>query len=1214
LDFDRPAPFDALIRRYDARLFGRILVGFKMASAAMALDLRVDWIMKQVARLILISRLMSMLTSMLISMPAVLNAQEYTLGVGVYPGEPKENFAPLLRSDNSGYRNLARLRPVYHSSSYDYNLTAQLVTDGIKETAPPRWVAISTSQQGALKRNEREWLLDGNWVTGVDLNGPATWVQIELGGGATPLEIDRFEVDGQVHAPGGEPEMWACTLSGSDDGSSWKELGGVAGMSRPSGEIRPSIKLKALAKNRFYRLTFSDPRARSWRVSEVSLFAGSRPVKIGGPYQFSSAWKSAGSGEEWVYVDLGASSTFDRVKLYWLQRAIEGAIEVSDDATAWRAVQTLPSSGSIDDLRLPQPVRGRYVRVLMRKPASPDGYVLSEIEVYGRGGLMPQAKAMALASGGRMDLAGGAWRVQRDSLVKTDGAVLSQAGYPDADWVIATVPGTTLVSYLNAGAIPDPNFGDNQMMVSDSFFYADFWYRNEFAVPAAFAGRHVSLNFDGINWKAEVFLNGEKLGRIEGGFLRGHFDVTAKLRPGQKNALAVRIIKNATPGSVKEKTVQTTDKNGGALGADNPTYHASIGWDWIPTIRGRDTGIWSKVFLNATGPVTIEDPFVNTTLPLPETSRADIAIEATLRNHGAAPIVGTLRGRFGDTTFEVPAALATGATQVVKHSMQLREPKLWWPAGYGQPNLYEVALEFVAADKTVSDRKAFQSGVRQFTYSEEGGALKIWINGRRFIPKGGNWGFGESMLRYRAREYDAAVRYHREMNFNMIRNWVGQIGDDEFYEACDRHGVVVWQDFWLANPWDGPDPDDNALFLKNAKDFVLRIHSHPSVGLYCGRNEGFPSKPIDDGIRGMLAALHPGTHYIPSSADEVVSGHGPYQAMPSKFYFTQRATTKFHSEMGMPNIMTMDSVRQMMPESAMWPQGAIWGLHDFTTLGAQGGAAYRARIEKSYGEADNAADWIALAQFVNYEGYRAMFEAQSKNRMGLLIWMSHPTWPSFVWQTYDYYLEPTAAYFGAKKACEPLHIQWNPSTDVVEVVDYSAGAAAGLTAVAQLIDSDGGLKWEQSATLDTAEDSVATPIRIAYPATLSSVHFLRLQLKQGVKVVSENFYWRGTEEENYSALRHLPKAKLDSSTTVERQGDHWMLKTSLRNLSKGPALMVRLKAVQDKTGDRILPAIYSDGYIALMPGETRVITTELREADARGERPRVVVEGFNLEK
>jgi hypothetical protein len=252
------------------------------------------------------------------------------------------------------------------------------------------------------------------------------------------------------------------------------------------------------------------------------------------------------------------------------------------------------------------------------------------------------------------------------------------------------------------------------------------------------------------------------------------------------------------------------------------------------------------------------------------------------------------------------------------------------------------------------------------------------------------------MLRYRAREYDAAVRYHRDMNFTMIRNWVGQIGEDEFYDACDRYGIVVWQDFWLANPWDGPDPANNEMFLINVKDTILRIRNHPSVGLYCGRNEGYPPKPVDDGIRATLASLHPGIHYIPSSADDVVSGHGPYQAMPLRSYFEQRATPKFHSEMGMPNIASLDSLRLMLPEPALWPQGSAWDLHDFCLGGAQGGKSFNERILKSYGGADNAANWVRLAQFVYYEGYRAMFEAQSRNRMGLLIWMSHPAWPSFV--------------------------------------------------------------------------------------------------------------------------------------------------------------------------------------------------------------------------
>jgi beta-galactosidase/beta-glucuronidase len=919
-------------------------------------------------------------------------------------------------------------------------------------------------------------------------------------------------------------------------------------------------------------------------------------VEVAGPYHFTSAWMPAGKGEEWVYVDLGAECAFDRVALYWIRRPAEGALQTSDDAATWKTVEALPAD---DDFKLAQPVTARYVRVLLTKPASPEGYILSELEVYGRGGPVARPKP---ASG----LSGGAWRIERDSLVTANGETLSKPGFQDQDWLAATVPATVLSSYWNAGALPDPNYGDNQLTISDSFFYADFWYRNEFAAPPLARGRRVWLNFDGINWKAEVYLNGEKIGRIEGGFMRGRFDVTGYLRPGAKNALAVRVEKNATPGSVKEKTFESPGLNGGALGADNPTYHASIGWDWIPTIRGRNTGIWAGVELDTTGPVTIESPFVTTT------AGGDVIIEATLRNRDARPWTGTFSGHFGDVPFEAPVTLDPSSEKTIKQSLHVDHPKLWWPAGYGDPSLYDVTLLSRDRQGAVSDTKRFHAGIRQFTYTEDGGVLKIFINGRRFIARGGNWGLPESMLRYRAREYDIAVRYHRDMNFTMIRNWVGQTGDDAFYDACDRHGIVVWQDFWLANPADGPDPEDNDLFLRNVNDTILRIRNHPAMGLYCGRNEGYPPKPLEEGIRKLLADLHPGLHYISSSADDVVSGHGPYRAMPLKSYF-DRAPVKFHSEMGMPNIPTLESLKLMMPEPAMWPQGDIWGIHDFSLNGAQGGASFRDRIATAYGGAGNAADWVTLAQFVNYEGYRAMFEAQSTHRMGLLIWMSHPCWPSFVWQTYDYYFEPTAAYFGAKKASEPLHIQWNPSADSIEVVNYSGGEARGLTARAEVLNLDGTVKWEKTATVESAEDSTVSPIKMEYPPGLTAVHFIRLKLARGGETVSENFYWRGVEDGNYRAIRDLPKVKLEATTRVEHQVSRWLLTTELHNVSAQPALMVRLKAVRESTGDRILPALYSDNYIALMPGERRTIRTDLADADTRGERPSVVVEGFNVE-
>jgi hypothetical protein len=1165
-----------------------------------------------------------------------LTSGEYTRGLGVYPGDPREDFGPVIAPDASTYRNLALHRPAYHSSCYDYNLTAQLVTDGIKDSHLPDWVATSVSYRGLLPKIEREFILDHNSTSTVDLRGPRVWVQVQLGGGARVPEIDRVEV--LFVAPRWKPENLSVSVSVSEDGRDWKELGKVTnptlepvtgyplGFAQPGQLFKPSIPLRSTSQSRFYRVEFEAMNApqfsfdMQWQVSEVAFFHANQRVAIGGPYSFTSAWMSGGLGEEWVYVDLGARCEFDRVVLYWILRAAEGSLQVSDDGQSWGDIQPLPGgTGNTDDFKLSPPVQGRYVRVLMQRPTSPDGYILSELEIYGRGGVVAQPKPAPAASPvDRLNLAWGGWRLQRDSLVSADGATISKVGFADHDWVIATVPGTVLSSYLNVGAIPDPNYGENQLLISDSFFYADFWYRSEFWATPWTEGKRAWLNFDGINWKAEVFLNGEKLGRIEGGFMRGRFDVTGRLVAGGKNALAVRVEKNATPGSVKQKTFASAGKNGGALGLDNPTYHASIGWDWIPTIRGRNTGIWGDVFLSLTGPITLENPFVTSTLPLPDTTRADVNVEVELVNHTSQPVTGILRGKWGEMPFEQSVMVDGSATKRVKFDpantpgLRIENPKLWWPAGYGEPHLYPLELSFLAGDQKVSDTQALQVGLRQMTYSEEGGVLRIWINGRRFIARGGNWGFGESMLRYRRREYDAAVRYHREMNFTMIRNWVGQVGDEAFFAACDRHGVMVWQEFWLANPWDGPDPSDNDLFMRNVHDSVLRFRHHASIGLYCGRNEGNPPKPLDDGIRKVLAEKHPGLHYISNSAFGVVGGGGPYMAMPLNFYFTGGAHTKMHSEMGMPNIPPLESVQAMMPKPALWPQALSWGLHDFTLEGAQGGEEFRSMIEFNYGGANNVEDWVSLAQFLNYEGYRAMFEGQSKYRMGLLLWMSHPCWPSFVWQTYDYYFEPTAAYFGCKKGCEPLHIQWNPATESIEVVNNSGGNAHGLTAAVELLNLDGTKQWEKSTSVDSSEDSMVSCIKMEYPAALTPLHFLRLSLTRGAETVSTNFYMRGPAEGNYRAIRQLPKVNLEAATRLERQESRWLITTELHNSSNQPALMVRLKAVREKTGDRILPAIYSDNYIALMPGERRTLRTELEHADTRGEAPRMAVEGFNV--
>jgi hypothetical protein len=1163
-------------------------------------------------------------------------AQDRTRGVGVYPGDPAEDYSPSLTIDSVHYRNLALHRAAYQSGSYDYNLTAQLITDGIIDSTLPGWIVTTASTDSILPRNEREWVLDRNPMTRKTLDGPRAWLQVELAGNSPLRALDSMCVSGTVLTDSLPAKHWEVSIRGSVDGVIWRGLGKAEGEALPGDtltgflrrvwprnlrSVNLPFKLDSTVRYRFYRLEANSPNALRWSVSEFGMYGNRKRAEVGGPYHFTSAWKSAGAGEEWVSVDLGAGCTFDKIQLHWILRASVGSVQVSGDASAWRNVASLRNDrGDTEIINLGEKVNGRFVRILMRKPASAEGYILSELEVFGTGGPVAVAHPISRSrKDGRMDLAGGAWRLQRESLVSAGGETISSAGFHASDWPVATVPATVLVSYVNDGALPDPNFADNQLAISESFFYSDFWYRDEFTAPVLDRGRRMHIHFDGINWKAEVYLNGHALGRIEGAFDRGAFDVTDILVPGKKNVLAVRILKNSTPGFATEQTRYSPDANGGELGADNPTFHASVGWDWIPTIRGRNTGIWSNVYLCESGPVTIEDPFVSATLPLPDTSLAAIRVAVTLCNSTMTGIAGLLRGSFGKLSFEQPVRLAGSETKTVlltaltHPSLHVKSPRLWWPNGYGAQNLYGVNLAFLTSGGQTSDSCSFKTGIRQMSYSEQGGALKIWVNGRRFIARGGNWGFPESMLRYRSREYDIAVRYHREMNFTMIRNWVGQTGDDAFFEACDRHGIMVWQDFWLANPFDGPDPDDAGLFIRNAGDFVERIRNHPSLALYVGRNEGNPPAAIDSALRNMLSHAHPGVHYISNSAFGVVSGGGPYRRMPEKFYFERRATDKLHSEMGMPDLVSYESLRQMLPDSALWPQNALWGLHDFTLEGAQNGNSFNRAVEDNFGKVDSLRAWLSCAQWINYQGYRGMFEAQSRNRMGLLLWMSHPAWPSLVWQTYDYYFEPTAAYFGSKKACEPLHIQWNPLSDSVEVVNYSVPGRSPLTVEILILDPDGTVRSRKETRVVCPEDSICRCLAVGRPEDSTAVSLVRLTLRRGGNVVSENCYWRGLEQSNRKGNRRLLSLTLDTVTKISHDRGIWHLRSSVTNHTKHAALTATLRVVGDKSGKRILPAFYDDNYFSLMPGECRTVAVDVLERDSGGERPAVRVDGLGVE-
>lgn len=1162
--------------------------------------------------------------SMMLAMTTQGNSSTYseshTRGIGKYPGAPSEYFAPTISWVGSQeLTNVALHRVAYASSAIDYNHTAHLVTDGLSTKQGPATVKVTT-HQGILPRREAEWAIDGGPYSKNILMGERVWIQYDWGY-SLPRPVSSIRLEGRMAYREGA-QGYAITCQVSDDGQQWQTIGEKQGdelPGKPLGyriETDPNkqedqewlpaqvldetIRFTKPVDVKHFRLRLDMDKAAHWDIHELHIMDATHDeMDVKPSTQFSNMWISNGGGEQWIYTDLGQSLPIEQVVLDWYQAPQKGAIEVSDDAKTWRKVAEI-------DRPLSSAVQGRYVRLLLQETGAAGYYALREMKVMSRQQKIYTPHAVAGWYHGRYELSGGNWKLQRSSEVRSAGEQISSAGYPCADWIPATVPGTVLASYMNIGAVPNPNYADDVDQISESFFRSNFWYRDEFEWDGLADGSQQWLNFDGINWKANVFLNGQKLGRIEGAFVRGKFNVTGLLCKGT-NYLAVEILCNEHFAAIKEKDTQTTQFNGGLLGADNPTFHATVGWDWITTVRGREAGIWNEVYLTTTGSVTVSDPYVRTTLK-EDGKLVEVTPSVFVRNNSNQSVKGMLRGFIGDVHFEKVVAIPALAEQEVtfcpKDYPQLssRHFILWYPNGYGEPYLYDAGFTF-GGDATLS----YKAGLREMRYERLKDSLQIFVNGRRFIPKGGNWGFDEHNLLYRAREYDITVGYHRDMNFTMIRNWVGQVGDEAFYEACDRHGIMIWQDFWLANPADGPDPYDNVMFLNNAKDYTRRMRSHASIGLYCGRNEGFPPVGLDKKLRQYVHELAPGMEYISHSSSEGVSGGGPYRALSMEEYFSKQSG-KIHSERGMPNVMNIENMRRTFSPEALWPQSLQWGQHDFTLRGAQRSATFNQMVEKGFGKPSSAEEFCRWAQLINYNGYRGMFEATSKSRAGLLLWMSHPCWPSMVWQTYDYYFEPTAAYFGCMKACEPLHIQYNALTDSIEIVNHSAGRQTDLTAVATVFNLQGKQVSQQKSRVNSAEDTTQSWLKRSdlIAKVTSDVYFLRLQLANKQGVVSENLYIVGREDGNYQALLTLPKPQIEQK--VNSNGD-CSLTVTLYNKGKAPAPFLRLN-LKGVDGEQILPVLYSDNYITLMPGESKTIMISWRQEDARNQQPNVEVSGL----
>ena len=837
------------------------------------------------------------------------------------------------------------------------------------------------------------------------------------------------------------------------------------------------------------------------------------------------------------------------------------------------------------------------------------------------------------------------WFARKTSEIGEDGNRLTGQPFEATGWMKAKVPGTVLTTLLENKLYPAPEFGLNNQLIPDIFhvgraFYT-YWFACPFTMEALLPGQHAWLNFRGINYKAEIYLNGKRVNIVthEGMFLRQSYDITSYLKENGTNVLAVLVFPPDHVGN----------PNGGQGGdgqiARNCTMQYTPGWDWIQPVRDRNTGIWDEVSMAVTKDVRVQHPYVVTKVPgvrIPSASKQESAYLETsveLENVSDQIQKGTAVATYKGKELRVQVSLEPGEKKLVSFPKEtIRNPKLWWPNGIGQQPLEEIHFSFIEqTTQQVSDQQSVRFGIReiQTRKNEQNGGREFYVNGQRIYITGGNYIDSDWLLRLSPERYDHEVRFHAEMNLRMIRVWGGALLErPEFYQACDKYGILVFQDLWGSGDCNGAwedltkldsrerrweYPDNHALFLQMAEDQIKMIRNHPSLCFWCGANEWPLAKDIDEALKNdILPRLDPNRLFASYSTDSVFTrnylgdnGDGPYGIQEPEWFFTFRSHP-FNPEAGSVGSPEVESFRAFMPEEDLkaFPRKSRtrnpnWIYHK--DLG------YGDHLER-YGELQTIEDYCRYAQLVNYDQYRSFMEGWASHMWdwytGILIWKTQNPWTALRGQMYDWYLDVNASLYGTKKGCEPLHPFYNLVTKQVQLLNTTVEAVSNLTVKAEIFNREGKKLWEQSAQANAEASQVKDIFAVPVPSEVSGVYFLKLSLWDEQETeLTRNIYWLTTTPKDYRTLHELPKSSPDIKTTFTKDGNTYTGKTVF-TADAHISFFNRIKLFDKQTGKRILPVHYSDNYITLMPGDQQTVTfsfqSELPESQIE-----VVVEGFN---
>ena len=828
------------------------------------------------------------------------------------------------------------------------------------------------------------------------------------------------------------------------------------------------------------------------------------------------------------------------------------------------------------------------------------------------------------------------WQLQSACKLQSTGEAISTDTFQPDGWLKTTVPSTVLAAQVAAGVFPDPYFGMNLRQIPgttypiganfaqkpidpNSPYHCGWWYRTEFTAPAAaHPDERQWLHFGGINYRGEVWLNGREIAdsaRVAGAYRIYDFDVTDALKPGKKNVLAV-------------ETFAPAEKDLG------------INWvDWNPCPPDKDMGLWGGVDLVSTGTVTLRSPLAVTHFTDSTLAIAELTVYVELYNASDRAVKGVVEGSAAGVKFKQLVELAGYEKRTVVFSpeqfaeLSIRNPKPWWPRQMGDPHLERLTVSF-REQGVVTDEQSEEFGLREITSElTPAGARLFRVNGKPILIRGAGWS-QDMLLRTDTHRLRDQFRLVEDMNLNTIR-LEGKLETEEFFHLADQDGVLVMLGWCCCDHWErwkDWTADDLSIATQSLRSQMLRLRHHASLLVWLNGSDIAPPTNVERAYLDVEAETHWPNPILSAASSQTTAGGGlngvkmtgPYDYVAPSYWYVGKhngGAYGFNTETSPgPAIPSLASREKFLPDPQVWPPSATWSYH----LGSGAFANLKvmdAAMEAVYAKPQSAAEYERISATMEYDSERAMYEAYSGNKYvstGVIQWMLNNAWPSMIWHLYDYYLEAGAGYFGTKKACEPVHIQYSYDDRSIVVVNSTYERVAGLLASVHVHNVAWKELYEEDAAVDAGVDS--SQIAFTLPESLYSgaerTFFIDLTLtdKAG-KVVSRNFYWvPGTltifdwsktdythtpaaRHEDLTALANLPAAKLVAHAEMVRTARGREVRVELENPSAALAFQVSA-AMRTKTGGLIAPVIWSDNWIELVPGEKRVLTALLPDSGA----------------